>query len=195
MLLIKFLLAQCDIYFNLLWFKIVITVHYQRFWFHKTQFKCTLSDSTIWQCIHNISSLFYNPFIYKQDLKTNSPNSSWNTVNSLVSGHPQELDKKCPLEALSAFEDDSHKGKTKKQWADVCLLESVILDSCCFQINQQLASPLANFLSRVVFCWFAHWRQIFLPIVNYYWWDVHLQESVNKSKIQCSFKSVHDSLQ
>ena len=93
MLLIKFLLAQCDIYFNLLWIKIVITVHYQRFWFHKTQFKCTLSDSTIWQCIHNISSLFYNPFIYKQDLKTNSPNSFWNTANSLISGHPQELDK------------------------------------------------------------------------------------------------------
>lgn len=187
MLLIKFLLAQCDIYFNLLWFKIVITVHYQRFWFHKTQFKCTLSDSTIWQCIHNISSLFYNPFIYKQDLKTNSPIFFLKYSKLSHRWTSSGIGQKCQLEELSAFEDDSHKGKTKKQWSDVCLLESVILDSCCFQIYQQLALPLANFLSKVVFCWFAHWRQIFLPIVNYYWWDVHLQESVNKSKIQCSF--------
>ena len=155
--------------FTSIYFDLKLPLHYQRFWFWKTQFKCTLYDSTIWQCIPNISSLFYNPFIYKQDLKTNSPNSFWNTVNSLISGHPQEL------EELSAFEDDSHKGKTKKQWADVCLL-----DSYCFQINQQLSLPLANFLSKVVFCWFAHWRQIFLPIVNYYWWSVLLQECKQK---------------
>ena len=85
------MLAQCDMYFNLLWFKIAFTL--SKVLVSQNSFKWTLSDSTIWQHIHNISTLFYNPFIYKQDFKTNSPNSSWNTVNSLISGNPQELDK------------------------------------------------------------------------------------------------------
>lgn len=161
--------------FTSIYFDLKLHLHYQRFWFWKTQFKCTLYDSTIWQCIPNISSLFYNPFIYKQDLKTNSPNSFWNTANSPISGHPQELDKNVNSRNCLPFKMILTRGKQRNSGQMFAYWRVLY-----WTLNQQLTSPLANFLSRVVFCWFAHWRQIFLPIVNYYWWGVHLRECKQK---------------
>ena len=56
-------------------------------------------------------------------------------VNSLVSGHPRGIEKKCPLVELSAYENCSHKRTPKKNWVDVRLQESQLAGVITFQLG------------------------------------------------------------
>lgn len=112
------------------------------------------------------------------------------TVNTLVSGHPRELDEESVTENYrSASENYSYKRTPKKRRVDVrfwnCYIGLLLIAderTACFPPNENLIKPIPTVLllcQRSYFCWFANSRKIV-----YYAWGVRQRESVKKEKNQ-----------